>query len=74
MEFVAALMQRLCDDQTLTLAAAASNAYSDTLYVYHGWLTSAAFTVALKVCLSCIIGGRDGLQLLSQVFHVIVAS
>lgn len=49
MEFVAALFQRLCDDQTQTLAAAASDAYSDTLYVYHGWITSAAFTVALKM-------------------------
>lgn len=49
MEFVAALLQLLCEDQNLTLAAATSNAYSDTLYVYHGWVTSAAFTVALKL-------------------------
>lgn len=49
MEFVAALLQRLCDDQNLTLAVAASNAYTDTLYEYHGWMTSTAFTIALKL-------------------------
>lgn len=72
MEFVAALLQRLCDDQTLTLAAAASDAYSNTLYVYHGWITSAAFTVALKV--SYTLGSKDRLQLLTVLYHAIAVS
>lgn len=49
MGFVAGLMRRLFDDRQVTLAAAASDVYTDTLYQYHGWITSAAFTVALKV-------------------------
>lgn len=49
MAFVAELLRRLHDDRQVTLAAAASQAYTDTLYQYHGWITSAAFTVALKV-------------------------
>ena len=49
MGFVAGLLRRLVDDRQVTLAAAASDVYTDTLYQYHGWITSAAFTVALKV-------------------------
>ena len=49
MSFVAGLLRRLLDDRQVTLATAASDAYTDTLYQYHGWITSAAFTVALKV-------------------------
>lgn len=49
MGFVAGLMRRLFDDRLVTLAAAASDVYTATLYQYHGWITSAAFTVALKV-------------------------
>lgn len=49
MGFVAGLLRRLFDDRQVTLATAASDVYTDTLYQYHGWITSAAFTVALKV-------------------------
>ena len=49
MKFVAGLLRRLYEDRQVTLAAAASEVYTDTLYQYHGWITSAAFTVALKV-------------------------
>ena len=49
MGFVAALLRRLHDDRQVTLAAAATEVYTQTLYQYHGWITSAAFTVALKV-------------------------
>lgn len=49
MSFVAGLLRRLLDDRQVSLATAASDVYTDTLYQYHGWITSAAFTVALKV-------------------------
>ena len=49
MAFVAGLLRRLHDDRQVSLAAAASEVYTATLYQYHGWITSAAFTVALKV-------------------------
>lgn len=49
MGFVAGLLRRLFDDRQVTMATAASDVYTDTLYQYHGWITSAAFTVALKV-------------------------
>lgn len=49
MEFVVAMLQRLHDDQQMPLPQAASDAYYATLHQYHGWITSAAFTVALKV-------------------------
>ena len=49
MGFVAGLLRRLNDDRQVTLATAASEVYTASLYQYHGWITSAAFTVALKV-------------------------
>lgn len=49
MGFVAGLLRRLYDDRQVSLATAASEVYTDTLYQYHGWITSAAFTVALKL-------------------------
>lgn len=49
MSFVAGLLRRLLDDRQVSLATAASDVYTDTLYQYHGWITSAAFTVALKL-------------------------
>lgn len=49
MSFVMKLLQRLNDDRDVSLATAASEVYTNTLYQYHGWITSAAFTVALKV-------------------------
>lgn len=49
MGFVAGLLRRLKDDRQVTLATAASEVYTETLYQYHGWITSAAFTVALKL-------------------------
>jgi Glycolipid transfer protein (GLTP) len=48
MEFVVAMLQRLHDDVDLPLPQAASEAYYATLHQYHGWITSAAFIVALK--------------------------
>ena len=51
MEFVVALLKRLHDDQSVTLATAANEVYYATLYKYHGWITSSAFVLALKVCL-----------------------
>ena len=50
MEFLVALLLRLCTDPGVTLSTAASEVYTATLYKYHTWYTSAAFTVALKVC------------------------
>ena len=49
MEFLVALLLRLCQDSTVTLSTAASEVYTATLYKHHTWYTSAAFTVALKV-------------------------
>ena len=49
MEFLVALLLRLCTDPGVTLSTAASEVYTATLYRYHTWYTSAAFTVALKV-------------------------
>jgi Glycolipid transfer protein (GLTP) len=54
MEFVVAMLQRLHDDLEVPLPQAASEAYYATLHQYHGWITSAAFIVALKASLhSC---------------------
>ena len=50
-EFLIALLLRLCTDPDVTLSAAASEVYTATLYKYHTWYTAAAFTVALKVCM-----------------------
>ena len=49
MEFVASLLRRLEADKDVTLSTAASDAYAETLHSFHGWITSAAFYVALKV-------------------------
>ena len=49
MEFLVALLLRLCTDPSTSLSTAASEVYTATLYRYHTWYTSAAFTVALKV-------------------------
>ncbi len=49
MEFVDALLQRLYDDRSVTMSVAASDAYTETLYRFHTWYTSAAFQLALKV-------------------------
>ena len=49
MEFVASLLRRLEADKDVTLSTAASDAYAETLHRFHGWITSAAFYVALKV-------------------------
>ena len=49
MEFVASLLRRLEADKDVTLSAAANDAYAETLHRFHGWMTSAAFYVALKV-------------------------
>lgn len=53
MSFVAGLLRRLLDDRQVSLATAASEVYTVELYQYHGWITSAAFTVALKVSQTC---------------------
>ena len=52
MNFVTELLRRLHDDREVSLQTAASEVYTNSLYQYHGWITSAAFTVALKVCSS----------------------
>ena len=49
MEFVCSLLRRLHSDREEALPTAAMEAYTETLYRYHGWVTSAAFTLALKV-------------------------
>ena len=49
MEFVASLLRRLQADKDVPLSTAASDAYAETLHRFHGWITSAAFYVALKV-------------------------
>ena len=49
MEFIENLLQRLFADRSVSMATAASDAYTETLYKYHTWYTAAAFTVALKV-------------------------
>ena len=60
MGFVAGLLRRLYDDRQVSLATAASELYTDTLYQYHGWITSAAFTVALKVSTAARTDLGDG--------------
>ncbi|EIE23822.1 hypothetical protein COCSUDRAFT_83697 [Coccomyxa subellipsoidea C-169] len=47
-EFILLLLKRLHDDREVTLSAAASEVYYQTLNNYHTWYTSAAFTVVLK--------------------------
>ena len=49
MEFIEALLQLLYEDRSITMSAAASQAYTKTLYDFHTWYTSAAFQLALKV-------------------------
>ncbi|KAK9836470.1 hypothetical protein WJX74_001113 [Apatococcus lobatus] len=49
MEFVVALLKRLHDDHDVSLATAANEVYYATLYKYHGWITSSAFVLALKL-------------------------
>jgi hypothetical protein len=48
MHFIVELLQRMHDNSSLSLAAAASAAYAATLERHHGWFTSTAFTLALK--------------------------
>ena len=48
MHYIAELLQCLHDDSGLTLAGAASKAYAATLERHHSWITSTAFTLALK--------------------------
>lgn len=49
MEFVVALLVRLVGDPAVSLSEAASETYTATLSKFHGWITSTAFYVALKV-------------------------
>ena len=49
MEFIETLLQLLFKDRSITMSAAASQAYHETLYNFHTWYTSAAFQLALKV-------------------------
>ncbi len=58
MQFVVALLRRLHDDPDVTLAVAANEVYYATLYKYHGWITSSAFVLALKVCRRLISASR----------------
>lgn len=62
MSFVAGLLRRLFDDRQVTLANAASDVYTETLYQYHGWITSAAFTVALKVSQMLLNNAHQGMS------------
>lgn len=49
MEFVVSLLLRLCGDESLSLSTAANDAYNNTLYQYHNWVTASAFFVVLKM-------------------------
>lgn len=55
MEFIEVLLQLLYKDRSITMSAAASQAYTDTLYQFHTWYTSAAFQLALKVKKPCFL-------------------
>lgn len=72
LEFTCSLLLRLYEDRQVTLSTAASEVYTATLYQYHTWYTSAAFTVALKVWSMCIIS-RHSARRLSAWARVVLA-
>ena len=49
MKFLVALLRRLNDDREVDLPTAAQEAYASTLLPYHGWISSSAFNLALRV-------------------------
>lgn len=49
MEFLVALLRRLHDDWEVDLPTAAQEAYAATLQQYHGWISSSAFSLAMRV-------------------------
>ena len=49
MEFLVALLRRLHDDREVDLPSAAQQAYAATLQPYHGWISSSAFSLAMRV-------------------------
>ena len=51
MEFVVALLRRLYDEPAEPLPSAAQDAYATTLQPFHGWISSSAFTLAMRVML-----------------------
>ena len=63
MEFLVALLLRLCQDQAVTMSTAVSEVYTATLYKHHTWYTSAAFTVALKVWICTLSSATYALPL-----------
>ena len=69
MEFLVALLLRLCTDPQTSLSTAASEVYTATIYRYHTWYTSAAFTVALKVRYTCTAAESSDLYI--QVFSYV---
>ncbi|KAK9867885.1 hypothetical protein WJX84_000554 [Apatococcus fuscideae] len=77
MEFVVALLKRLHDDQNVTLATAANEVYYATLYKYHGWITSSAFVLALKLVPSREVFfeklGTPGRGLMNEMYQFISA-
>ena len=49
MEFVLKLLERLMEDQDVSLSTAATETYYETLQQYHGWIVTGTFTVALQL-------------------------
>ncbi|XP_034674914.1 glycolipid transfer protein 3-like [Vitis riparia] len=49
MDFMAALLQRLAKDPRQSMEQAVEESYSIALKPWHGWISSAAFKVALKL-------------------------
>ncbi|KAK9824601.1 hypothetical protein WJX72_011621 [[Myrmecia] bisecta] len=49
LQFLTDLLRRLYEDRAIAVSTAASDAYYATLHQYHGWITSSAFILALKL-------------------------
>ncbi|KAK1266588.1 hypothetical protein QJS04_geneDACA009045 [Acorus gramineus] len=49
MDFIVALLEKLVEDPEMSLKLAIEEAYENTLRPWHGWISSAAYKVALKL-------------------------
>ncbi|KAK1288073.1 hypothetical protein QJS10_CPB19g00044 [Acorus calamus] len=49
MDFTVALLEKLVEDPEMSLKQAIEEAYENTLRPWHGWISSAAYKVALKL-------------------------
>lgn len=78
MDFSVALLERLEKDSELSLVQVVEDAYKDTLKPWHGWISAAAYKVALKlipernIFISLLLGkGQDCNMLKADIQHLV---